>query len=168
MRRPVACALLLALAVVASAGAGAPRARVVLRAPLPALAEAAVANDGTTTWVVFRPDDSPPYAARVSGSRLVPGPRVSGVFSPSQLLGATAQGLWLGTRSGVIRVSPTTGRVTLRLTPPRHRRLAWHGAAIAAAPQLLWSGSLAVEPRRGRLLGDLGAMQLAGAPVRFR
>jgi hypothetical protein len=170
MRRALVAGLVLAIGAPAGAdtvaGAGAPRAHVTVRAPLPALAEAAVASDGAATWVVFRPDDSPPYAARVTEARLVPGPRVNGIFSPSELLGATEQGLWFGTPSSVIRVSPRTGHVTLRLTPRRGAPIPWQAAGVARAQQLVWSGSTLVDAQRGQLLGQLAAPPLVGAPVR--
>jgi hypothetical protein len=164
------CALLLALVVagVTPALASAPRAHVAARDRLPALSDAAVASDGTTTWLVFRPDASPPYAARVDGSRLVPGPRLNGIFSPNALLGATRGGLWFAGARSVVRVSPTSGRVTVRITPRRAATVRWDAAGVARARQIVWWGSVLVDAERGRLLGRLPAPPLVSGPLRVR
>jgi hypothetical protein len=166
MRRALLLGVPVALALVAPALAGAPLARVAVRAPLPALTDAAVASDGRATWVVFRPDDSPPYAARLAGKRLVPGPRVNGIFSPEALLGATPRGLWFSANRSVICVSPRSGRVTLRLTVPANTPVRWDGAAVARAQQLVWWGTALVDAERGKLVGSVAAPPLVGRPVR--
>jgi hypothetical protein len=156
--------LLLLLVMAAPGDAAAPRARIVGRAALPSLAEAAVASDGTSTWLVFRPDDSPPYAALVAGNRLVPGPRLTGIFSPTQLLGATRAGLWFAGRRELLRISPHTGLVEHRLPLPRGT--SWTGTTTATGARLLWWGATAFDPARRRVVGTLATpAPVAGRPL---
>jgi hypothetical protein len=153
----------LLLALVASTAQGAaPHARVVARAKLPSLTEAAVASDGTHTWVVFRPDDSGPYVAHVAGGRLEPGPRVTGIFSPTELLGATAKGLWFADQRDLLRISPRTGLVEQRFAFPKGT--GWSGTTASA--QLVWWGPTAFDPARGRFVGTLATPDpVAGHPL---